>query len=271
MTAVNGTEPKSSELARLRRRDVAYGAPIVGFTGVNGAGKTLLAVQSAIHDMARGREVYSTVPIESRWGNSQPIVSLRQLLTLRDVTILLDEVAVIFSSSSSASLPQEVVIFLQVLRHRELTLRWTAPAWMRADNKLRDVTQVAVNVIPMLKWGGGLWPRPHLCLAGVLDTTQGKTDATPTRVLKRRAFIPRLLDSMGTYDTLADTPQLRGAHGGGMCADCFGSQERPKHSEERHRKLGIPWYPDDLLLTQRASASPAFVAASVPVTDETPA
>jgi len=269
MTAVSGLVPTSWELSRLRARDVCLGAPIVGLTGINGAGKTLLAVQSAVHDLATGRPVYSTVHISTKWGDSIPIVSMRQLLTLRDCTILLDEIAVILPSGST--LPNEIDTLIQVLRHRGITLRWTAPAWMRANNKLRDVTQVAVNVIPMIRLGGGLWPSPRLVMAGVLDTTQGKTDAAPTRVLKRRVLRPRGLDAWGAYDTLADTPQLRGGTSGGVCVDCGGSQERPKHSRERHERMGIPFFADDLLLEQRAVPSPSFVAATVAATDETPA
>src|SRR3712207_430130 len=73
---------RSSRRARATPRgsDIVAGVPIAGFTGINGAGKTLLAVHSAIHDIAGGREVYSTVPITSPWGNSIPLTSLRQLL-----------------------------------------------------------------------------------------------------------------------------------------------------------------------------------------------
>lgn len=269
--AVSGLIVSRSELAQLKARDVCYGAPIVGLTGINGAGKTLLAVQSAIYDMATGREVYSTVTIESKYGNSKPIQTLRQLLELRDVTILLDEVSVILPSSSGGALPQEFDIFLQVMRHRGITFRWTAPAWMRANNKLRDVTQVAVNVIPFFKWGGGLWPSPRLVLAGVLDTTQGKTDAAPDRVLKRKALLPRRLQAFGSYDTLADTPQLRGAMSGGVCIDCGGSQERAKHSKQRHEAMGIPFYETDVITHQRAAPVTPRTFVIVPTTDETPA
>lgn len=225
------------------------GIPIVGITGVNGAGKTLLAVNCAIADLARGRDVYSTVAISSPWGDSKPILSLRQLLTLRDVTILLDDVSVIFSSRSTSSLPPDVVALLQTLRHSGLTVIWTAPGWMRCDNLIREVTQAAVNVVPLLrKHDGGFWPRPRLVLAGVMDTSAGKSDAVPTKVMRRRIYRPTRMASFGAYDTLADTPLLGRHLQGGMCVDCGGTQARPSHSRERHESLGIPFYANELFV-----------------------
>lgn len=228
--------------------DLVAGVPIAGFTGVNGAGKTMLAVQSAIGDMSRGRTVYSTLPIRSKWGDSKPIVSLRQLLHLEDATILLDEVSVIFSSRSSQSLPAEVVALLQTLRHKRLTVRWTAPAWMRCDNLLREVTQGLVNVMPLARKHekNNPWPRPRVIFAALLDTSTGKTDAVPDKVLRRRLYLPSRMEAFGAFDTHADTPLLGRHLQGGICVDCGGSQDRPKHSEARHAQLGLPWYPDDV-------------------------
>lgn len=228
--------------------DMARGVPICGFTGINGAGKTTLAVESALSDMRMGRPVYSTVPIRSEWGNSEPIVSLRQLLELREVTILLDDVAVIFSSRSSQSLPAEVVAMLQTVRHAKNSLRWTAPAWMRCDNLVREVTQGLVNVVPMLRKHepGNVWPSPRVIAAGLLDTSTGKTDETPTRVLRRKLVLPSRLHAWGTYDTHANTPLIGRHLQGGTCVDCGGTITREKHSQARHDALGLPWYGDDV-------------------------
>jgi Zonular occludens toxin (Zot) len=243
LVGLRSTAPEPGRDRRRPKSDLVAGVPVAGFTGINGAGKTLLAVQSAICDLAAGRRVLSTVPIRSRWGDSEPLLSLRQLLELRDATVLLDEVAVIFSSRTTSSLPPEVVAFLQTLRHRGLTVRWTAPDWGRADILLRGVTQALVNVRPVLRVSDGtLWPRPILVAAGVLDTSTGKVDETPTRVLRRRFARPRRLEAWGAYDTHADTPMLGRFTEGGTCPDCGGSRERPKHSEARHAELGLPWY-----------------------------
>jgi hypothetical protein len=227
--------------------DMAAGVPICGFTGINGAGKTTLAVESALARMERGRTVYSTVEIKSEWGNSKPILSLEQLLTIEDATLLFDDVAVIFSSRSTSSLPSPVVTLLQTLRHKNLDVIWTAPAWMRCDNLLREVTQGLVNVIPLLRKHerDNPWPRPRLIMAGLLDTSTGVVDATPTKILRRRVYLPRLLHSWGTFDSQADTPMLGRPLQLGVCISCYGTQDRPKHSRARHDALGIPFYDTD--------------------------
>ncbi len=225
--------------------DICRGVPIAGITGVNGAGKTLLYASSLMADLYDGREVYSTVPVTSPWGETKPILSLRQLLQLHDATVGLDEVAVIFSSRQSGSLPAEMVAFLQTARHRKLTIRWTAPAWMRCDNLIREVTQACVVVHPLIrKHDGSPWPQPRLCLAGLLDTTGIKPDANPEKVMRRRFFVPTALQSFGSYDTHADTPMIGQRHRGGRCVDCGGSMEVPKHSAQLHERLGLPFYDD---------------------------
>jgi len=234
----------SKDQKRLARADLARGVPIAGFTGINGAGKTLAAVQSAIHDLSLGRDVYSTVPITSEYGDSKPITSVHQLLGLRDSTFLLDDVSVIFPSGSTGMLSEEVKVMLQTVRHKRNTIRWTAPAWMRCNNLVREVTQGLINVVPMWRYSDGVdpWPRPRFVLAGLLDTTEGKTDETPTRVLRRRLFVPSRLDSFGAYDTRAETPLLGERRVPTRCPDCHGTIDRPKHTAERHAELEIPYY-----------------------------
>ncbi len=250
-------------LRRLRRKldalqagNIARGIPICGFTGVNGAGKTLMATAAVIADLSTGRPVYSTVPIVSRWGKTIPIVSLRQLLTLHDCTVFFDDVSVIFSSRNTATLPAVIVTLLQVLRHHGVTVLWTAPSWMRCDTLIREVTQGVVNVKPLRPpfWlrrpSPTPWPQPHLVMAGLMDTSTGKADETPTAILRRRIVRPRRLVSWGAYDTLADTPILGRRNRGGRCVDCGGSMEVPKHSPALHESMGLPWYEDDEVLLE---------------------
>lgn len=219
------------------------GAPIVGFTGVNGAGKTLVAVSCIINDdLRRGRPVYSTVQIDSEFGSSIPLTSPRQLVELHDCTVFLDEVAVIFSSRDSLQTPREFDVMLQTLRHSNVTVRWTAPAWKRADVRLREATQVVVGCTVLGKRlrPGEFWPTPLSILAGALDTVSIGVDDTPERVLKRRIFIPQSLVGWGAYDTLAPTPKIGHPPSGGPCVDCGGMTSREKCSPERHQWLGLP-------------------------------
>lgn len=233
---------------RSRRRyrpSFIAGAPIVGFTGANGMGKTLVAVSCIVNDdLRQGRPVYSTVPIASKWGDSLPILTFRQLLDLRDCTVFLDEVAAIFSSRDSMLVPREFDIFLQTLRHRGVTLRWTAPAWARADVRVRECTQVVVGChgVGKVKVQGSFWRRPMLTLCGALDTTGIAVDAAPEKVLRRRIFIPQALVGWGAYDTHADTPRIGNTATGGGCVDCGGTIRREPCTVERHLALDIPTY-----------------------------
>jgi len=239
---------KEKRRADVIAKDIRWGVPVVGFTGVNGAGKTTLGAESAIADMARGRDVYSTVPIHSEFGDSKPILSLAQLLTLRHATLFLDDVAVIFSSRSTGSLPPEVVALLQMLRHADLTVIWTAPNWMRCDNQIRDITQACVTVsplrirMPFAPRARTPWPAPQWVAAALMDTSDIKPDAEPVRTLRRRLVRPQRLASWGAFDTHADAPQIGGRAQAGTCADCGGTIFREKHSESRHASLGLPWY-----------------------------
>lgn len=234
--------PRVTAPRRRTRPSFIAGAPTVGFTGPNGAGKTLVAVSCIINDdMANGRPVYSTVPIHSPYGDSIPITSLRQLLTLHDATVFLDEIAVIFSSRDSLAVPREFDKFLQTLRHQRLTLRWTAPAWARADLRVREITQVVVSVNPLGKYvrKGDFWPTPLAVMAGALDCTSVGVDDKPEKVLRRRVFLPKRLGGWGAYDTHADTPRIGAAPHSGACVDCGGTVAKPRCSPERHRDLGI--------------------------------
>lgn len=227
---------------RLRYRSLVRNAPVVGFTGANGAGKTLVAVSEAIHDMALGRPVVSTVPIKSAYGESVPLRSLRQLLELRDCTVLLDEVSVVLSSRSTGSLSEEVVTFLQSMRHQGVTLRWTAPAWMRADVLLREVTQVSVNVSGLIRHRrpGQFWPTPRVVLAGALDCVGIPVDAKPEHVIGRRLWIPHRLPGWGAYDSEADVSRIGWQRQSGTCLDCGGSIRREPCTDDRHEHLGLP-------------------------------
>lgn len=234
---------------RRRARPFLAGLPVVGVTGINGAGKTLLAVHDAICDMRNGRPVVSTVAIQHTDENGVehhaiPLKSLSQLLDLEDCTVLLDEVATIFPSSGAGSdVPAEVRVLMQTARHRRITIRWTAPAWGRAQKMLREVTQAWVHVQPVGKrrpFAGELWPEPLWSAVTIADARSGKVDELPERILKRRILRLRRSLAWGAYDTHAETPIIGQPDSGGICVDCGGSRTRAKCGPERHELLGIP-------------------------------
>lgn len=229
----------------------ARGVPILGLTGVNGAGKTLVAVSICIERMKEGREVYSTVPIRyvdpvsGEVYESKPILSTEQLQHLNDVTVFFDDIAVIFPSGN-LNLPPEIEVLLHTLRHHGVDVLWTAPGWMRANNNVRLITQGLVNVQPTFRKSepGNPWPTPRLLFLTLFDTSVGKVDATPEKILTRKLALPRKLDGFGAYDTLADTPLLFRKKRQTHCSDCMGAFAPLKHSEALHSHLGIPWYGD---------------------------
>lgn len=224
-----------------RFRSLIKNCPVVGFTGANGAGKTLVAVSEAIQDLRVGRRVVSTVPINYRGLRSEPLLSYRQLLDLENCTLLVDEVSVVFSSRATGEMPQDVVTFLQTMRHQDVTLRWTAPSWKRADLLVREVTQAVVGVHGLARYTvkGEFWPKPRLVLCGMLETVSIATDDDPEKIIGRRIWAPKRLPGWGAYDSMADVERLGGHAQDRRCLDCGGTKRPEPCSPERHQKLGI--------------------------------
>lgn len=152
--------------ARRRRR----GVPLHGYIGPNGSGKSLAMVYDTLPSLAAGRPVLSTVhlldwtipnvaalhadlPADSTEKCNvaahhplfTPLTDFRQLLAAEHCDVLLDEVTGVASSRESQSMPSEVANLLVQLRRRDIALRWSAPAWGRADLIIRECSQ-AVTV-----------------------------------------------------------------------------------------------------------------------------
>jgi hypothetical protein len=135
----------ASKGSRTRR-----GYTIHAYIGANGHGKSLAMMHDTKLSMDRGRPILSTVKIlDPRSGEPYagyiPLRTWDQLLDFRDGDVLFDEVLGIAASESGRSLPKAVQLLLNQLRRRDILLRWTAPAWSRANIVLREVTQ-AVTV-----------------------------------------------------------------------------------------------------------------------------
>lgn len=67
-----------------------------------------------------------------------------QLLEAESVDAILDEVTGVASSRESQGMPAPVANALVQMRRADVTIRWTAPAWARADKIIREVSQVVV-------------------------------------------------------------------------------------------------------------------------------
>jgi hypothetical protein len=70
-----------------------------------------------------------------------PWTNWRQLLDVEHCDVLADEVTGVASSRDSQSMPAQVANALVQLRRRDVTFRWTAPSWSRADLIIRECSQ----------------------------------------------------------------------------------------------------------------------------------
>ncbi len=136
---LEGYKPKRATYS-LAFGKTSYASPIAGFVGANGGGKTLAMINElAIPSLLAGRPVVSNFEIaHPLWS---PLESWRQIPSLRNCVLLLDEITSCLPSRSSASMPPELQRVMNQLRKVDVILGWSAPHWSRADVILREVTQ----------------------------------------------------------------------------------------------------------------------------------
>lgn len=208
---------KHDTAVRIRR-----GYPIHAYVGPNGGGKSLAMVRDTLPTMdgvwwsceepahyhtqqgiTEGpRLILSTVEIHDPDADVPatlhryyvPLTDYRQLVTAEHCDVLLDEVTGVASSRTSAGMPAQVANMLVQLRRRDVLLRWTAPAWARADTIIRECSQAVTDCRGLLPENLGQRPLtfdgPHnLC------DTEG-VHSHPSGVMWR----PRRLFSCRTYD-----------------------------------------------------------------------
>lgn len=70
-----------------------------------------------------------------------PLTDWQQVLDARGMDLLLDEVTGAASSRESAALPAAIANKLVQLRRNDVVVRWSAPAWARADKIIRECSQ----------------------------------------------------------------------------------------------------------------------------------
>lgn len=158
-------------LRRTSGRTIRRGYPIHGYVGPNGGGKSTAAIWDTLPSLAAGRPVLSTVrlvdydnprpcddsacahPEHDKAEAGTPVKHLashpcwipwtnwRQLLEVEHCDVLADEVTGVASSRDSQSMPAQVANALVQLRRRDVTFRWTAPSWSRADLIIRECSQ----------------------------------------------------------------------------------------------------------------------------------
>jgi hypothetical protein len=178
-----------------------------------------------------------------------PLRTYPQLLDWRDGDVLFDEVVGLAHSRDFKSMPGEVASLLQQLRRRGIVLRWTAPAWGRADTILREVTQAVT-----------------LCMGTFPERAKVKPGEAPRLWGERRVFYWRTFDALlmdefearravnvepevwqwfvrpgrdagSAYWTLDTVSGLTTHDAGGLCLTCNGKRFVPKCSCPDHSKI----------------------------------
>lgn len=260
------TEIKVRRAVRRRR---AY--PIRAYIGANGHGKSVCAVLDMMPALERGRTVLSTTPLldwrlnpaddpdyeldpeiglylhrdsGAQWQrphhpNYRRLTQWSQILGADERTdVLLDDVAGVASSRQSSNMPSLIEKILQKLRHSDMTLAWTAPAWGRADIIIRECTQLVViakGSSPLKdKNSDREWLRNRRFewtaydAAEYTEWTEGKKEKAK-RVCFQRYWGPgsdvfQAFDSLGAVDTITSVTDA------GRCVDCGGTRTAPKCS-----------------------------------------
>jgi hypothetical protein len=220
---------------RARRRSLA----IKAYVGPNGSGKSLAMVHDTLPSLARGRRVLSTVRIlDPATGEPhrlyEPLTHWHQLLDFSNGDVLLDEVQGVASSRGHQSLPPAVLNLILQLRRRSVLLRWTAPAYGRADLVLREVTQGVTYCrgFRPQHGTGEAWPPNRWFLWRTYDALAfDEFDAGKRDNLKPlfRQFYKREKDrdqAHRWYDTLDAVDHIRDADESGTCLVCGGHRRR---------------------------------------------
>lgn len=244
-----------STASELRRA-----SPITAYVGANGSGKSLLAVSDVLHSLETGRRVVSTARLvlpdpdltcddeTCTWGRHPdhgkahplwvPFRSWQSLLDAEHCDVLMDEVTGVASARESSSLPGPVADVLVQLRRRDVRLRWTAPAWARADLLLRECTQAVVlcQGLRRRKAEGQLWPSSTWVYSRMVDArdldelTQSQrlgTARTKLSVLVRGLNRVASTRARYAYDTLDSVSSLSASSVRGTCLMCGGRRTQP--------------------------------------------
>lgn len=233
---------------------------IHAYVGANGSGKSLAMVHDSIASLMAGRTVLSTVKLLDPWtGNAHPnyvrLTDWRQVLETRNADLLLDEIIGIASSRASGGMPQQIANILNQLRRRDVLLRWTAPAWSRADVVLREVTK-AVTVCrgylsvrnesgegaDLRMWSSKMLFRWSTYAAEDFATWSDSKESKLQR-LRSTWFWGPSSEAFRTYDTFDYVERVGEVSEAGVCVWCGGSKARPKcqcdPAAHSHASIGL--------------------------------
>ena len=224
-------------------RDRRRAVPIHAYIGENGGGKSLAMVHDTLPSLEAGRTVLSTVRLlDPRTGEPhssyERLADWGQILEAEHCDVLFDEVVGIASARESSGLPVQVANLLVQLRRRDVVLRWSAPAWARADKIIRETTQAVTLCKGMLGKrdpnSPRMWAQKRLFKWRTFDAfafdqlTTGQLDKLPSSSVAwfwgsgSRAF--------ASYDTLDAVERVGDVLDSGRCVHCGGRKAIPRCS-----------------------------------------
>lgn len=211
-------------------------APIMGFIGMNGAGKTAMAVDTVI-EQARisGAPIYSTTEITTDGIDCREITSLSDVLKIERGHVLFDEIASVAPARGTQDQPPAHVLRLASLRHYDATLTWTAPVMEDVDVVIRRVTQYVVSMKPLMvkREPGQLWPNTRLSYGTTYDIRSVESVVVNTETPKgSRGFVRIAGLPLGVYDTRAEV-EMAADHT--LCLTCHKPRRR-EYCNGRHEQ-----------------------------------
>lgn len=175
-----------------------------------------------------------------------------QLLAWRNGDVLMDEVTGVASSREVSSMPVQVANYLVQLRRRNVALRWSAPAWGRADKIIREVTQGVTLTSAFLSarakvhegQAPQLWLQRKIIVARTYDAQAfDEFEAHRADKLKSSAFAAywgpgsRMFTA---YDTYEPVTSLGWANDAGLCMNCGGKRAHAKCGCPDHKPVRTP-------------------------------
>jgi hypothetical protein len=174
-----------------------------------------------------------------------PLVDWQQVLDGRWVDLLLDEVTGAASSRDSMSLPSAVANKLVQLRRADITVRWSSPAWARADKIIRECSSAVTYCTGMMKktasdeGGARSWRQARLFKWKTYDAN----DFEDFTAGKRQEMSALVVDwhwgpkspAFRAYDTYDAVLAVGTVTESGTCYRCGGSRPRPRCTCKEHR------------------------------------
>ncbi len=219
-------------------RSVRRSLPIHGYFGRNGGGKSLAMVHDTLPDLYRGDPVLSTVELlDAETGDPYPnytrLTDWDQVMNFSRGAICFDEIVGVAGAREAQTLPVQVQNLLVQLRRGDVALRWTAPAWARADKIIRETSQGATLCKGMFaktvrdEAGRQLTWRQRRLFSWTTYNAEDFEDWTSSKEGKLKRINKSYFWAPGarapwSYDTYSDVSRVSLVLDSGRCASCGG-------------------------------------------------